>query len=383
MPQVPRQCRSLASQARDEAVLARDRAEQARIELEEVVEFQVSIFEEYDPDKSLGNTIFAREMLDQASERLHEELSMQPVTKARMLATIGSVYQSLGLSEQAQTHKQEAYDIRVVELGNEHEDTLDALDSLTSLALFRGEYEKMDAFARESLRIYRDIYGDDDPRTINALSNFATARSSLADPVTAVSYSRQALDAARGSSEVTRKELEVYVRRLAIYLDDIGEAEEAGILYKESLRMCRELYGELHTRIAFAIDNLAIHYDLNGDYDSAEPLYRQVMPMLYAIYGDEHPEIAQSLGNLGGFLVAAKGASGHNVSVDLEEARSVLTKALAMNRKSRPGHQNIGENLGNLADLEKLEGRFTEAEKLYREALRTYSDPGTFRRRCR
>ena len=278
-------------------------------------------------------------------DRVHEEVSMHPVTQARMLATIGDVYQSLGLVERAQKHKQDAYDIRLAELGAEHEDTLDALDSLTALALFRGEFEKMNAFATESLRIYRELYGDDDPRTIGALSDLAVAQSYVVDANAAVLYSRQALEAARKSSRVSREEVEAYVRRLAIYLDDIGEADEAETLYIESLRLCREIYGEVHSRTAFAIDNLAIHYDLNGNYDKAEPLYRQVMSILYTVYGEEHPEIAQSLGNVGGFLVAAKGASGHNVSVDLEEARTLLTKALEMNRKTRPGHLNIGEML--------------------------------------
>ena len=58
----------------------------------------------------------------------------------------------------------------------------------------------------------------------------------------------------------------------------------------------------------------------------------------------------------------------------------MLIKALAMNRKTRPGHQNIGENLGNLAALEKLEGRYAEAGRRSVRALIYHSMGDTDRR---
>ena len=101
--------------------------------------------------ESLGNTITAKDILDRGSERIADELSGQPRIKALMLGTIGYVYQGLGLFELAETHMQEAYDLQIRELGQEHEDTLESLDKLTDLALSQARYEKMEAFATESL----------------------------------------------------------------------------------------------------------------------------------------------------------------------------------------------------------------------------------------
>ena len=348
-------------------------AEQARAEGEEVVGFLLDIFYMSDPSESLGNTITAKEILDRGSERIAEELSGQPRRKALMLGTIGGVYQSLGLFDLAEAHMQEAYDLQIRELGQEHKDTLASLDALTLLALDQARYEKMEAFATESLRIHSELYGDEDHRAISALSDIATARSSMGDSETAVLHSRQVLDLARKSPDVDDTQLEVYVRRLAIYLSEVGEEDEAGALHRESLQLSREVYGEIHPNVAFALDNLAIYYDGIDDFERAEPLYRQALAMLREIYGDEHPEVAQTMGNVAGFLIYAKGEATEDSSADLEDARNLLTQALASNRKFRPDHPHIGDNLSSLAELEKLAGRYPDAEELLQQALEIYS----------
>ena len=53
--------------------------------------------------------------------------------------------------------------------------------------------------------------------------------------------------------------------------------------------------------------------------------------MLREIYGDEHPEVAQTMGNVAGFLIYAKGEATEDSSADLEDARNLLTEALASN----------------------------------------------------
>ena len=73
---------------RAEKVASRE-AETART----VSDFLVDIFEVADPDESRGNTITAREILDRGSHRLETELTGQPLTKARLMNTIGKVYQ--------------------------------------------------------------------------------------------------------------------------------------------------------------------------------------------------------------------------------------------------------------------------------------------------
>ena len=44
-----------------------------------------------------------------------------------------------------------------------------------------------------------------------------------------------------------------------------------------------------------------------------------------------------------------------------------------MNRKLRPRHPNIGDNLSSIGALETQEAHYAEAVRLYRDALQEYS----------
>ena len=94
--------------------------------------------------------------------------------------------------------------------------------------------------------------------------------------------------------------------------------------------------------------------------------------MLQKVYGEEHPEVAQTMGNLADFLTYDKGPSPRGGKADFAEAEALHRKALEMNRRIRPDHPYLGDNLNALAELRHLAHDDQEAEKLAREALRIY-----------
>jgi hypothetical protein len=108
------------------------------------------------------------------------------------------------------------------------------------------------------------------------------------------------------------------------------------------------------------------------ELERAEPLYRESLAMLRKVYGEEHPEVAQTMGNLADFLAYDKGPSPRGSRADLEEAETLHRQALEMNRRIRPDHPYLGDNLSALAQLRHLAGDEVEAERLVREALRVY-----------
>jgi tetratricopeptide (TPR) repeat protein len=155
-------------------------------------------------------------------------------------------------------------------------------------------------------------------------------------------------------------------------VEDLERSGEAEPLYLESLELCRKSYGAEHPQTAFALDNLALHFTAMGDAQRAEPLFRESLAMLQKVYGAEHPEVAQTMGNLADFLAYDKGPSAIGTPADFEEAEALHRKALAMNRRIRPDHPYLGDNLAALAALRHIAGDDREAERLMREALRIY-----------
>jgi non-specific serine/threonine protein kinase/serine/threonine-protein kinase len=350
----------------------RDRAEQAREEMQEVVSFLVGLFKVADPGESLGESVTARQVLDRGAERIATELQGRPLTRARMLETIGDTYESLGLYDVAEKQMKEALAVRMRELGPDHLEVARSLDGLASLAYARGDYASAEELSRRALAIYERVHGKSHADVARARSDVAVAIARRGDLQAAEALERQVLEMARGLPNLPERSLEVYVRRLANTLEDRGRSEEAGPLYRESLDLCRRVYGAVHPQVAFALDNLALHFMATKDLARAEPLFRESLGMLQKIYGREHPEVAQTMGNLADFLAYEKAASGQGGKADLEEAEALHRKALAMNQRIRPGHPYIGDNYRALAELRRQAGDLAEGERLAREALRIY-----------
>ena len=357
----------------NKTIQERDQEKKARQDLEEVVNFLIDLFKSSNPTETLGETLTARDILDRGSERLRNELANQPVTKARMLDAIGSTYESLGLYEIAQGHKQEAYEIRVEHVGAESEETVTSLESLGWLAHARADYRGMQKFVEQAYRLNLKLHGENDVRTIATLSDLAVALGELGDPEQALSYSESVLDAARGHTDLAKKSLESYVRRYAIYLDESGRMAEAGPFHEESLALSHEVYGALHPNVAFATEHLGMFYEQTGDSKRADKLYRDALSMLERIFGDAHPEVAQTRGNIAKFLVGGLQKKPAQSQAELDEARDFAQRALSANKKIEPDHTYVGENLSTLADIAKLEKSYRLATSLLEEAIGVYT----------
>src|ERR1700689_2109880 len=86
---------------RDRAAQQRERAEHERARAEEVSSFLVNLFKLSDPKENRGNQVTARELLDSGAKRLQTGLQDQPETRAALLSTVGTVYDSLGQYQDA------------------------------------------------------------------------------------------------------------------------------------------------------------------------------------------------------------------------------------------------------------------------------------------
>lgn len=82
-----------------QAVAANERAVEQRLRAENALEFLKSLFKASDPDETKGRVLTARNVLERGESRV-DDLD-DPVLKADVLATLGSVYRNLGLYQKA------------------------------------------------------------------------------------------------------------------------------------------------------------------------------------------------------------------------------------------------------------------------------------------
>src|SRR5262249_28621976 len=149
----------------------RDRANQEAATAQAVTESLIAMFEVADPGKARGNVITARELLDQGAEKVVRELRHQPVVQAKLLDTIGQLYQSIGLYDREQPLLEEALKLRRQALGYEHPDVATSLNHLGEVASLKGDYAGSESLFREALAMRRKLLGEEHREVAECLHN--------------------------------------------------------------------------------------------------------------------------------------------------------------------------------------------------------------------
>src|SRR5262249_1798431 len=124
----------------------RDRANQEAATAKAVTQSLVAMFEIADPGKARGNVITARELLDEGAEKGVREVKYQAVVQAKLLDTIGQLYQSMGLYDREQPLLEEALKLRRQALGSESLDVATSLNHLGEVAKLKDDYAKSESF---------------------------------------------------------------------------------------------------------------------------------------------------------------------------------------------------------------------------------------------
>ena len=286
--------------------------------------FLVDLFKVSDPSEAKGNSITAREILDRGAQKMEKELSGQPLIQARLMDTMGQVYQSLGLFNQALPLLKSALETRRSTLGNRNLEVASSLQNVGYLLVAKADYPAAEPLLQESLAIRQELLGRNHP-------DVAASLAALGE----LSYDK----------------------------GDLAKAEE---FYRESLAIRRQTLGGAHREVADGLNDLAITLKAKGDYAEAESMYRESLAIRRRVFGEEHPAIAQSLNNLGMYLYQMF----LNKKNDGSEAEQLLRQALAMNRKLLGNdHPEVSTNLNNLALLLRDKGDYDQAIALFREVM--------------
>jgi serine/threonine protein kinase/tetratricopeptide (TPR) repeat protein len=339
----------------------RDRANLAAATAEAATQSLVSVFEFADPGKSRGNPITAKELLDQGAEKVMRELKDQPAVQARLMDTIGGLYQSIGVQDRAQLLLEEALKLRRQTLGAEHADVADSLHHLARLAHQKGDFAGSETLFREALALRRKLLGTehtDVADTMNGLGVLLLDRGNLgeADPLL-----REALALRRRKLGQEHKDVAESFNGLGRLLSKQGKFAEAAEMYGQALALYRKLFGEEHPYVAANLNTRAAMLHELGDYDGAEPLFREALALNRKLLGAEHPDIVSSLANLASLLQDKR---------QYEEAEQLYRQAVELRRKLfGENHPNLTITMNNLATLLKDKGDLAEAEALFRQTL--------------
>ncbi len=139
-------------EAEKQRVIAEEKAETAR----QTTEFMVGLFEVSDPSEALGRTITAIEILEKGVTRIDTELADQPEVQATLMDTMGTVYTSLGLYNDAVGLLETSLETRRTALGADNSQVAASMDHLGEVLGLRGDFEAARKLYEEALQARTD-----------------------------------------------------------------------------------------------------------------------------------------------------------------------------------------------------------------------------------
>jgi serine/threonine-protein kinase len=314
----------------------RDRARRERDKAAQVAEFLQRLFEVADPGQSLGETITAREILEQGAARLERELADQPEIQASLLTTVGKVFRGLGLYEQAEAKLRLALEVRRAALGAEDPAVAESLAVLAQTLVDAGEGRRAEEVARESLTLHRRLFGERHPGVARALVTLASAEQLYGAYPWARTHFSEAQAIYERLGLVTEIDYADVLNGLGMLAQEAGDLERAETSFRQAAEMYRRKLGPEHPWHLVALSNLASVLGQAGD-EEAVPQFHRLLDLLERVYGPDHPRVAGVFQNLGAV---------HKMRGELTLAEQAFQRALEILRSAPEGE---GDREGNPA----------------------------------
>lgn len=334
--------------------IERDIAMQERRTAEAATDFMIDLFEVSDPGQSLGETLTAREVLDSGAEKLRGGLADTPVVRARLLQTLGMVYERLGLYDEAEGFLEESAELSRRVLPRTNETQIRGLEQLAWIAYRREDWARSSEFAREALELRESLVGPDDPSLAEPLNHLGTAAYWMDDMDASLRYYHRALALLNAASDEEQLiEKARTLNHLGIVYAYIGRSDDAEEAYLASLDLRLSLFDARHPLIGAAKANLAAFYHGRADFETARTFATEALEIDRAVLGDEHVDVAHDLGLLAGI---SSGLGDYNAA-ERYARESADTWGAALGRQ----HSRYGSALDTLANAQMELGRLDEA----------------------
>jgi serine/threonine-protein kinase len=304
-----------------QAAIARQQAQSAERFaqlMQDVFKFS-SPFREASALGDVAENRVASEILRRGAEKVRE-LDSEPLVKARLLLTLGRIYEELAHYAEAEPLLDESLALRVTALGDDHPDVDESLTELATLYRATDRRELAERNYRQVLERQRARHGPEHTVVATAMTSLAAAL-------------------------------------------ETNDAENEQLL-REALAMRRRLVGDDHMDIAHSLNNLGALLNLKGKPAEAEPLLRESLELCRKLRPGDHPIVAHVLDTLGWTLAVLK---------KFDESESMLSESFEI-RRQRLGadHPDVARTAMNLGRMRSMAGRHADAVPALREAWRVF-----------
>jgi tetratricopeptide (TPR) repeat protein/CHAT domain-containing protein len=287
--------------------------------------------ESADPLDNLGRLYREQKRYDEAEPLILRGLQIRektpgPDQDALVVTSLNNLvrlYDEQSRFAEAERTYRRAIRLQEKRLGKGHAEVGLILHDLVLLLARQGRYAEAEPLCRRALKIAVQVHGEDHPDAMTALDSLAGL------------YARQGLYA------------------------------KAEPLYQKALKLREDKLGEDNPAVAASLNNLAWLYEWQARYKEAEPLLVRSLKIRERADGEDQAEMANALNNLAWLYKQDKARHA--------EAEELYKRSLKLREdKHGPDHPDVAAALNNLAALYGRQGRYKEAEPLFRRAIRIW-----------
>lgn len=347
----------------DTVRLERDRAEAEVVRSESMVGFLTSIFELQTPNQ-LGASVTAKEVLDAAKQKLDQDFSDQPETRARLGNKIGEVYAKLGLYASAKQVYEENLDYSIA-LGLATSAALSQL-GLANAALKLGEYETARRYFDIANASAQSLFDIASPERIKTMYDTAYAYIVQGEHASAKTLYEEMLEILRASNQTDSVYMINGQANLASTLIDLGDPQAAEQIARNAVAAAKSRFGYFHSDTASHLTILASALTDLERYEEAKPLLEESIEIEAAIYGPHYPDLDVAMLALGRVLRKME---------RFDDAKHWAQRAVDHSTNTRGrNHAHTAANMNQLARVFYAQKDYEAAVNLFYEMLDIYAN---------
>ena len=308
-----------------------------------------------------GEYIQAEPLLNQAREIHIRALGQDHLTVAQSLDDLAALYGFQGRYSEAEPLHLQALSIREKQLEQNHLDVARSLDNLALTFWYQGRYVEAEPLFLRALGILEQQAGVEHPDTAACLNNLAILYSRQGRYSEAELFLKRALAINERRANPEHLHIARDLNNLALLYRRQGRYSEAEPLFQRGLAILEQQVGLENSHVALCLTNLAVLYQLQGRFAEAEPLFLRALQLRERLLGPDNLHAAHSLSHL---------AALYTEQGKYAEAEALLQRALTIQEQQLGlDHPYTADSLHNLAELHLALGRFSQGELACQQAL--------------
>lgn len=326
-----------------------------------VAEFLTSLFKAADPRNSLGQTLSAKDLLEQGANRIQGELANQPAVRATLMTAIGESFLNMSEFEPAKTLFDGSLELNRTVHGETHSAVYKNRMLLGSTIGYQGDLDQALEIHQDNLARLIDNPDRDNADYAAALQQLAHIQGKKGQDQAAESSIQQAIEIYESMGNQGRRGLSSALLEYGSILRRVGRAAEEEPLLHQALAIRKQLYGDYHPDIAAVLNNMGNNLRQQSKFKEALPPTEQALRMNIALYGDQSLPVA---------LLEANLSSYHEGMGNHSDAEALMASALPkFKAKLGATNERYGFAVENYANILASLEEYDRAETMYQQSL--------------